>query len=257
MLKQTVPLLALLCIAAGVARAATDPMIGDWKLDSSKSRLFDEMKVSSLGTNKFSFDFGAGQAEQIVIDGSDQPGLSGTTLAVTAVAPDQWKVVRKKDGRAMLTGIWTLSKDGNNLNDDYSEYGDDGKTTNHVVYTYERKGGGSGFDADWVSTSQQMETEYRVEVQPFETDGLSFTFPGERERSIKFDGKDHPNPNPAVKMVTTAQRVNATSVVLTDKFGDRVIDTQEIGVSTDGKTLTIIRHVSGRTEPDLFVFERN
>jgi len=118
-------------------------------------------------------------------------------------------------------------------------------------------GGAAGFDADWVSTSQQMETEYRVEVQPFETDGLSFTFPGERERSVKFDGKDHPNPNPAVKMVTSAQRVNATSVVLTDKFGDRVIDTQEIGVSTDGKTLTIIRHVSGRTEPDLFVFERN
>jgi hypothetical protein len=95
--------------------AADDPMVGDWKLNPLKSKLIDEMKVTSLGGNKYSFDFGGGLPEMIVVDGTDQPANFGTTFAVTAVSPDEWRGVRKKDGRVEIQGIWKLSKDGNTL----------------------------------------------------------------------------------------------------------------------------------------------
>lgn len=40
--------------------AATDSFVGDWKLNPSKSKLIDKMKVESLGGNKYEFDLGGG-----------------------------------------------------------------------------------------------------------------------------------------------------------------------------------------------------
>jgi hypothetical protein len=61
------------------ASGATDnPFVGDWKLNRSKSRLVDEMKVESLAANKYSFDFqGNGVVETIVIDGTPQSRPTG------------------------------------------------------------------------------------------------------------------------------------------------------------------------------------
>ena len=81
MFRRIVKILPAVCLTTGMARAAESPFIGEWKLDPSKSRLPDEMKVESEGGNKYAFDFGAG-AEQIVVDGTDQPGNDGTLLSV-------------------------------------------------------------------------------------------------------------------------------------------------------------------------------
>lgn len=159
MVKRAFLLLPLACCLASAAWAADHPMMGDWKLNPQKSRLVDEMKVTSLGGNKDSFDFGSGSAETIVADGTDQPGIMQTTFAVTPVSPEQWTVVRKKDGREMIRATWTLGKDGKTLQDDYTQVGDNGQTT-HLVYHYDRRGGDSGFAGDWVSTTQQIDTVY-------------------------------------------------------------------------------------------------
>lgn len=254
---RAILLLALACVGAGAARAANDPMVGDWKLNSQKSRLFDEMKVASLGENKYSFDFGGGHPEEIVVDGTDQPGLGGTTLAVTAVSKDEWTVVRKKDGRAELKAIWKLQKEGEALQDDYSELDNDGKTTVHVVYLYESRGGGPGFASDWVSISQQMDTVQTAQVRTYEGDGLSIaTSLGRGTKNFKFDGKDYPRAGSSVDAATSAERVNERTIKLTDKYKGKISDTQEITVSEDGKTLTMTVHVPGRSEPDVLVFEK-
>jgi hypothetical protein len=43
---------------------------------------------------------------------------------------------------------------------------------------------------------------------------------------------------------------------LTDKIGGKVVDTQEIAISENGKTLTITVHVPDRSEPNVLVFDR-
>lgn len=256
MSKRVLLLLPLACLAAVVARAATDPMVGDWKLNPQKSRLVDKMKVTSLDANKYGFDFGGGRPEEIVLDGTDQPGLAGTTLAVSAQSPHQWTVVRKKDGRVLLRGIWTLSDDGNQLHDDYTEFGDNGKTV-HVDYLYQQRGAGSGFAGDWVSTSQQIDTVYVVNIRPYQNDGLSITAASEGvAKNVTFDGKDYPNPGSQTGRVTSARRVNDRTIELTDKRADKVVGTQEISVSDDGRTLTMTNRVPARTEPNMLVFDK-
>jgi hypothetical protein len=256
MFKRAFLLLPLVCLTACAASAADDPMVGDWKLNPQKCKLIDEMKVTNLGDNKYSLDFGGGAAETIVADGTDQPANFGTTFALTPVSPDEWTAVRKKDGHVVIKGIWTLSKDGNTLHDDYTGIADNGKTT-HLVYLYERKGGGSGFAGDWVSTSEQIDTVYTMQVRPYERDGLSIISSSEGvARNLKFDGKDYPNPRSDVKIVSSAQRPNEKTVELTDKIDGKVVDTQKMSVSEDGKTLTVTISVPGRSEPNILVFDR-
>jgi hypothetical protein len=120
MFKHTFPLLVLACLATGTLWAANDPFVGDGKLNPSKSKLTDQMKVENIADNRYAFDFGGGDPEIIAVDGTDQPGNFGTTLSVSRERPDSWKVVRKKEGRILITVTWKLSKDGNTLTDDFT-----------------------------------------------------------------------------------------------------------------------------------------
>src|SRR6201998_1064096 len=91
--------------------AANDPFVGKWKANPSKSKLNDEMKVEAAGANKYTFTFGPGQVDTVLADGTDQPGMSGTTLSVTVKGPNNWEVVRKIKDRMLLKAEWTLSED--------------------------------------------------------------------------------------------------------------------------------------------------
>jgi hypothetical protein len=238
------------------AGAADDPMLGTWKLNGQKSILIDEMKITSLGGNKYSFDFGGGPPETVVADGTDQPGNFGTTNSTTIVSPDEWRGERKKDGKVQITGIWTLSKDGKALHDDFTFFPDNGKTV-HLVYLYERRGTGSGFAGDWVSTSARVDTVYVIQIKPFDGDGLSFVNSADGStKNIKADGKDYSNKGSGGTTVSSAQRQDGRTIAVTDKVGGKVVDTQEISVSAEGNTLTMTIHVPDRTDPNVLVFER-
>jgi hypothetical protein len=238
---------------------ADNPFLGDWKLNPAKSKLTDEMKVESLAANKYGFDFaGNGVVETIVIDGTDQPGDSGTTLAVTAERPDAWKVVRKKDGRMLLTANWSLSKDGNTLTDDFSAISPNG-TASTVNYVYKRTGSGSGFAGTWVSTSAAINFVFTIQIRSYEGDGLSIINSASLTRNVKFDGKDYPNvgPNAAVAATSSARRLDARTLELVDKGSNgKVYDTQKFELSSDLHTLSMIVQNATRTQPSILVFER-
>jgi hypothetical protein len=75
-------------------------------------------------------------------------------------------------------------------------------------------------------------------------------------KNLRFDGQDYPNAGTAANTLTSAQRVNERTVVLTDKIRGSIVQTREISVSKDGKTLTMTVHVPGRNDPDVLVFDR-
>jgi hypothetical protein len=263
MSKRTLWLLLVASLLAGALWAVNDPFVGEWKLIPSKSKLTDQMKVESVAGNKYAFDFGGGP-ESIAADGTDQPaGYGGTTLSVTVEAPDSWKVVRKKDGHVLLTANWKLSKDAQTLTDDFTAIGSNGSPSN-VKYVYKRTAGTSGFAGTWESTSETVNFVFVLQVRPYEGDGLSFIDPtDEVTKNVKFDGKDYPNvgPNVPAGSASSARRVNGRTLdqhtlELTDKFNGKVTDTQEIQLSSDGKTLTMTVHTAGRTEPNILMFER-
>jgi len=255
--KRILVFVPAVCLATAMTLAAENPFIGEWKLEPSKSRMPDEMKVQNATGNRYAFDFGGG-TETIVVDGSDQPGLDGTFLSVKAEAPDTWIVERRKDGRLLLRATWKLSNDGHTLTDYFRQFQPDGSTVS-MDYLYQRSGEGTGFAGDWQSIKETMNSPFLIEVKEFEGDGLSFiNRSAQRTKNLKFDGKDYPNAGPNANPGASAslRRVDARNLVITDKAGGKVIATEEIGVSDDRKTLTMTVHVVGRDKPNVLVFKR-
>jgi len=255
MFKRTLQLLLVASLVTATLQAATDPFVGDWKLNPSKSKLVDHMRVESLGGNKYEFDLGGGP-ERIVADGTDQAGAFGTMLSVTAEGPDTWKVVRKKEDRMLLTGNWKLSHDGNTLTDNYTEFDPKGppSTTN---YLFTRTAGGPGFAGTWEST-MPITSSFVLQIRPYEGNGLSFIRSPQDTRNLKLDGKDYPVEGRGVPPGSTssARWVDERTLEITDKVSGKVTRTERREVSPDLKTLTrTVRPVDQR-DPAIFVFER-
>jgi hypothetical protein len=255
--KRSLKMLLVVCLTASMAWAAESPFVGEWKLDPSKTRMPDEMKVQDMGGNKYAFDFGGG-VETIKVDGSYQPGYGETLLSVKPEAPNTWVVERKQGDRLLLRATWKLSKDGSTLTDYFRGFESDGSTLS-MDYVYKRTGGGSGLAADWRSIKETMNSPFSMQVKQFQDDGLSFITPSQHKtKNLKFDGKDYPfeGPGPYRGGSASMRRVDERNLEITDKAEGNVTATEEIGLSTDLKTLTMKVHITGHNNPDVMVFER-
>lgn len=258
MSKHTLQLLLASCVVTGTLWAANDPFAGKWKLNPSKSKLTDEMKVAAAGPNRYALTFGPGGTETIVADGTDQPGLDGSTFSITVEGPRTWRGVRKRNGRILLTGIWNLSKDGNTLDDDFTGYRADGSKL-HLHYVYQRTEGGPGFLGTWDSISEEVNSAVELQIQPYDDNGLSFINQAQQARqNMKFDGKDYPSlgPNAVSGSVSSGRRVNERTLELTDKMKGKVMDTRELKLSPGADTLTMTVYPIGRNKPNILVFDR-
>jgi hypothetical protein len=217
------------------------------------------MKVEAVGADRYAVTFAPGAVDTIVADGSDQPGLRGTTLAITIEGPNTWKVVRKKEGRMLITATWALSADGKTLTDDYTGYESDGSTLN-LHYVYERTAGSSGFPGTWDSTSEKLDSVIELEVRPYQDDGLAFNSSvGGMTQNMKFDGQDYPDsgPNATAGSVSSARRVDDHGLEVTYKFQGKITQTRQIELSTDLKTLTMSMRQAGESKPkNVLVFDR-
>jgi len=255
MFKRTLSSLLATSLMIGTSFAATSAFVGDWKLNPSKSRFIDVMKVGSLGGNEYAFDFGGGQ-EKIALDGRDQPGLQGTTLAVSVAAAGRWKVVRKKEGRMLLTATWNLSKDGRVLRDDYTEFGPNGSAST-VHYVYARTAAGPGFAGTWEATTP-ITAAVQMQIRPFGESGLSFTRSPGDTRNLELDGQDHPVEERGVAhgATSSARRVNARTLELVDKVDGRIIRTERRELSPDLRTLTRTVRPVGQRDTNILVYER-
>jgi hypothetical protein len=258
MTKRIFQLILAISLLTGTLRAATDPFTGKWKLNPSRSTLTDQMKVQAVGPNKYNLIFSGDNVETVVADGTDQPGLFGSTLSVTVEAPDSWKVVRKTNGRTTIIGLWKLSDDGSTLTDNFTGYRADGSTSN-LHYIYKRTAGTSGFPGTWESVTEQVNSSFELQIQPYQDDGLSFIYPGSSMiKSVKFDGKDYPGsgPNSPAGYTSSVHRVNAQTLEMTDKMNGKLFDTVQIELSADGKTLTMTTSIPGQSKPNIMVFDR-
>ena len=249
--------LLLTGLLTATAFAADNPFVGQWKLNASKTNFTDQMKIQSAGENKYVFDFGAGP-ETILIDGTEQPGYSGTTLSVTAEGPRAWKVIRKANGRTVVTASWTLSEDGKRLTDNFTQFNADGSPIT-INYVYVRKVAGSSLAGAWTSIRGTLKTVYLMRVEPWQGDGLLFfnSLTGET-RNVKFDGKDYPSQgaNASQGATTSIRRLDERTLELTDKLNGNILDTRRITLSSDLKKLTMKVYSAGGGEPQLRIFDR-
>jgi hypothetical protein len=220
------------------APAQTDPFVGHWRL----TKFTDQMSVAKAGALTYVFNFEGGGPEKIVVDGTYQRGVAGTMLSVTPEGSN-WKVERKRYGHKILTAIWTLSKEGNSLTDNFTSFDKNGAPSN-VKLVYTRAGAGSGFTGTWVSQSAATGSVTILEIRPYKSNGLSLIVPSEELTvNLNFDGKN-------------VRRIDTHTFEITRKANGKITQTEEYMVSSDGKTLTHAVHVVGESRPLITVFER-
>jgi len=249
---QTIALLALASVAA--LWTANDPFVGKWRLDVSRSTIVDAMRVEALGPNKYAFNFEGGPTETVVADGTDQPGLPGTTLSVKAADARTLKVLRKQDGRVIVSATWKLSEDGRILRDSFTSLQPDASSTT-IDYVYRRMSGRSGFAGAWESTTPPVGLKLELAIQPHGDKTLSFVSPGS-DKTVTFDGRDHPVPGAKDGLTLSGRREGRRTLEYTESAGGKVARTRRFELSRDGRTLTATLRTPGQATPDVFVFAR-
>lgn len=246
--------LATAFLAASSLWTASDPFVGKWRLDVSKTLMVDGMIIEAAGPNKYTFRFEGGPPETVVADGTDQPGVQGTTLAVKSADSRTLQVVRKQGGRVIISAAWKVAGDDKTLQDSFSQLQDDG-TFPTDVYHYKRTAGASGFVGAWERTTSPTGLKYEMEIKPYGDHGLSFVRQGS-PKNVPFDGKDHAFPGATPDLTASGRRQGERALELTDKAAGKVTDVQAYVLSADGKTLTANIRRTGQTTPDKLVFVR-
>ena len=174
-------------------------------------------------------------------NGTFQPGIGGTTLSV-APEGSNWKVIRKKDGRMLLTATWSLSNNGSSLDDDFTSFAQDGSPSNVKLHYQRTAGDGSGFAGAWVR-NEKLSSAITLQISPHEVDGLSLISSVGTTTNVKFDGE-------------SARRLGTSAFEVIQRSGGKVTLTKQYELSTDLKTLTITTRIAGHTAPNIFVYER-
>lgn len=250
---HAIALVTVASLAATTFWTANDPFVGKWRLDVSRSTIVDNMRVEALAGNRYSFSFEGAPAEIVVADGTDQPGLPGTTLAVKTDTRNL-TVVRKQGQRIIVSAAWKLSQDGQTLRDSFTGIQPDGSTVT-VNYVYRRLSGTAGFAGNWESTTKPLGLKLELGIRPYMGKGLSFASPGS-EKNVTFDGRDHAVPGAKNGLTLSGRRSGASAMEYTEMSGGKVEHTRQFQLSRDGKTLTETIRTAGQASPDVFVFER-
>jgi len=246
---------------SAIVSGAADPFVGKWKLNPSRSTIVDQMSIQAAGNNTYTLTFsGSGETETVAADGTEQPGIYGSTVSLTIEQPGTWRFVRKNKGQNVLSAIWRLSGDGRTLSDAFTSYQPDGSTST-IHMSYRRAAGNAGIPGTWESTDVKLDGIYGLEIRPFDGDGLSLISSNSgaaaEPKNIKFDGKEHPTPaGMGVSAQTSGHRIDRLGLEFTSKVDGKVLEARQMTLSPDLKTLTIAVHRAGQRLPNTLVFDR-
>jgi VCBS repeat-containing protein len=257
--RRTLLLSLTMCWIAVVCSGAIDPFVGKWKLNASRSQLADQMTIQPAGKNTYTLIFGgSGETETVAADGTDQPGMYGTSVSITLEQDGAWKIVRKKKGQMVLSAVWNLSKDGKTLTDVFTSYQPDGSTST-VTMAYRRAAGDAGIPGTWETTDVKLDAGYELEIRSFDGNGLSFISPASPSpKNVRFDGGKYPyTAGMGVGAECRGRRIDPLDLELTDTVGGNILDTRRMTLTPDLKALTIVVHPAGQHLPNTLVFDRD
>jgi hypothetical protein len=224
--------------------AATDPFVGTWVYNIQKSpKPTIKYAIKDLGGERYSLTGSTGTTVEVKADGVSIKTPTGATVSFKKLDDHDWEMVRD-DGQKMVR-TYNISADDKTLtlHDVFTgTAGDNYETTTK----YARLAPGNSIFGEWQSVSMEEKTfgeELKLIIAPFEIDGLSFSIPAHKHLSeMKFDGKMHADSGAgdAKGNSSSGKRVNDHVLEVDGQVNGKPEDSEELKVSDDGKTLTIV-----------------
>lgn len=235
-------LLAGLLTSASVF-AGTDPFIGTWVYNAQKSpKPTIKYAIKDLGGDRYALTGSTGTTVEIKADGISIK-TPGATVSFKKLDDHDWKMVRD-DGQKMVR-TYNISADDTTLTLHDVFTGDEGN--NYETLTkYARLSSGNSIYGEWQSVSLEEKTSgapLKLIVTAFETDGLSLSVPATKNLTrMKFDGKAYPDigAGDAKGHSSLGKRVNGRLLEIENQVNGKPEYSDELKVSDDGKTLTIV-----------------
>lgn len=240
-MKKLVIALVLLAPALLFAQSAFD---GTWRIDP-KSGQFSSKDTYLLQNGEYRCDTCVPKID-VKADGHDY-SVTGSpyydTTNVRAVNDRTVEIVRKKGGKVVGTTKMTASESGNTLTSDWSfvaENGQQGKGKFISTRVGAAPEGANKISGSWQADKAESASQNVMQFTFKETgDGLSMTDPLGDSYSAKFDGKDYPYKGDPGTTSVSLSKVDANTIVETDKRDDKVISVTEMKVAPDGKTMSL------------------
>jgi hypothetical protein len=235
--------LSLVLLASATLFAQT-PFDGTWTMKLDTAKLPTKPDKLSLTKNKYECLTCVPKVE-VKADGSDQK-VTGhpyyDTIAVNVVNASSVEVIRKKDGKVVLTDAYAVSADEKTLNDKFTDNTGTQPVTGQVIST-RVSSGPSGSHA--ISGSWRQE-----KIENMSSNGLTVTYQGTADGlkmsdmignsyDAKFDGKDYPIQGDPGHTMITLKRIGNDTIEETDKRDGKIVAVYRMTVSADGKSIQV------------------
>jgi len=228
-------------VSAPPAAVPTNPFVGVWKFDPTRSRLIAEkIQYQIADAGKLRFSNASGSNYEFAIDGRDYPTSSNRTIAWASIGPRQWETTFKIGGKVTETARQTLSADGQTL-DVLAE----GALPNGMTYQhkkrYVRTGNGEGLAGTWRNLevdTQNMPDGYVLSENA--SGVVTWAIPTDNQTLTgRFDGSEMPLMGATAPPGTTfsVHRVADRKLVYTMKVHGKIGQHGAVTVSDDGQTL--------------------
>lgn len=223
--------------------AATDPFIGTWVYNVQKSpKPTIRYAIKDLGGDRYALTGSTGTTVEIKADGVSIKA-PGATVSFKKLDDRDWEMVRD-DGQKMVR-TYNISTDDKTLTLHDVFTGDEGNTS-ETITKYARLSPGNSIFGEWQSDSLEEKESgeaLKLIVTSFGTDGLSFSVPTYKHLSeMKFDGKVYADSGAgdAKGHSSSGKRVNDHLLEVEDQINGKPEYNEDLKVSDDGKTLTIV-----------------
>ena len=225
--------------------AATDPFIGTWVHNPEKSpKPTIKYAIKDLGDERYSLTGSTGITVEIKADGVSIKTPTGATVSFKKLDDHDWEMVRN-DGEKMVR-TYNISSDDKTLTL-HDVIKDNPGENYETTAKYARLTPGRSIFGEWQSVSLEEKTlggDLKLIIGLFENDGLSFNLPAHKHLSaMKFDGKVYADigAGDTKGHSSSGKRVSDHILEIDTQANGKPEESEELKVSDDGKTLTIVR----------------
>ncbi len=241
--------LTLLVLAAAAIAVGDDhSFAGTWKMNLEKSHLTGEtLTYTKLPSGMLHYSRGSVEFDYRT-DGKEYeivPGLKGTWMPA---GENSWNWTESKDGKVLLVGHDSLSKDGNTLETTYTFYRPDDQSENSSSVC-KRVSGGPGILGTWKNTKMSEGAAWTQVIEMPAPGEVSWrNIEGKQSWRGKCDGTEIADQGPLALTGNTSacKMIDTRTMEWTFKLNGKVTSMQRMTLSGDARTMDVVSWSPGK-----------